>query len=576
MSATINPKLNPPSSLLSPPASPTATPSPEMGGMPTLSPLTPASLLPGEKKVPSRRRKRARWWGFMWMALVVVAAFLGFGWFVKWWFFPDIGGSKDISVAVVRGDLVIIVTEHGELASSKTEDIRCQLEGRQNKIVFIVPEGDHVKKDEVVVRLDADELTRDVGKQEAVYKQAKGKADAAKQELEVQKNKAETDKDKADLAWTLAKLDLKKYEEKEFQIDYDDKLGAIKLAERELEDAKEKLKNYEGFVRKGFGVPEQLALKRIEVSQKEANLERDKNKLELLKEYLKDRQMTELKAKARDAKSELDRTILSGAAAVSKAKAEMEAAQETAQVEEASLKRFKKQLGLCEIKSPADGIMVYTHERDWDPSYRIQTGGVVFYQQTLARLPDLTHMEAKVRIHESKVKKVKPGQKAEIRIESQPNILLHGTVTNVATVSESDRPWASNGAKEYLTTVKIEDLPADAGLLPNMTAKVEIKVNHLSDVIMVPVQAVTQRGDQHIAYVKVGSRIQRREVTVGENNDKYIEITDGLAEGEQVMMDARARSSAETKAEEAKNPPATTPREPPPAPSAAPAPNPGR
>jgi RND family efflux transporter MFP subunit len=546
-----------------------------MNGGTALTPLTPRSLLPTDKKTPPRRRKRARWWGITWKALVAAAAIVGFGLFIKWWFFPDIGGNKEVTATVVRGDLQIIVTERGELASSKTEDIRCQLEGRQNKIVFIVPEGDPVKKDEVVVRLDADELIRDVAKQEAVYKQAKGKADAAKQELEVQKNKAETDKDKADLAWTLAKLDLRKYEEKEFQIDYDDKLGAIKLAERELEDAKEKLKNYEGFVRKGYGVPEQLALKRIEVSQKEANLERDRNKLELLKDYLKDRQMTELKAKARDAKSELDRTILSGNAAVSKAKAEMEAAQETAQVEESTLSRFKKQLGLCEIKSPADGIMCYTHERDWDPSYRIQTGGVVFYQQTLARLPDLTHMEVKVRIHESKVKKVKPGQKAEIRIESMPNILLHGTVTNVATVSESDRPWASNGAKEYLTTVKIEDLSTDAGLLPNMTAHVEIKVNHLPDVLMVPVQAVTQRGSRYVAYVKVGSRVERREVTVGENNDKYIEIKDGLTEGDQLMLDARARNTAETKAEEANNPPPTTPREPPAAPAAPPAPAPG-
>jgi multidrug efflux pump subunit AcrA (membrane-fusion protein) len=74
---------------------------------------------------------------------------------------------------------------------------------------------------------------------------------------------------------------------------------------------------------------------------------------------------------------------------------------------------------------------------------------------------------------------------------------------------------------------------------------------------------VTQRGTQHVAYVKVGSRIERREVTIGENNDKYIEIKDGVAEGEQLLMDARARNTAEMKAEEAKNPtPTTAPREP--------------
>src|SRR5262249_38121508 len=156
-----------------------------------------------------------------------------------------------------------------------------------------------------------------------------------------------------------------------------------------------------------FGVPEQLNLKRIEVERAQANLERDKNKLMLLKDFQRRRQETELKAKAEDAKLELERTQRSSAAAVTKANAEMDAAEQTAKIEEASLKRFKKQIELCDIKSPADGIMVYTHERDWDPSYRIQTGGVVFYQETLARLPDLTRMEVKVRVHESKVKKLK-------------------------------------------------------------------------------------------------------------------------------------------------------------------------
>src|SRR5260370_6055745 len=121
-------------------------------------------------------------------------------------------------------------------------------------------------------------------------------------------------------------------------------MGAIKLAEREMEDAKEKLKNYETFVKKGFRVPEQLTLKRIEVERAAANLERDKNKLMLLEKFQQERQLTELRAKAKDAKSELDRTIISGAAAVTKAKAEMEAAEQTAKIEEASLKRFLNQI----------------------------------------------------------------------------------------------------------------------------------------------------------------------------------------------------------------------------------------
>ncbi len=541
---------NPPTSSLSPPASPTDSPVLERA-------------YPPLKNLPKSRKKPATWLGWAWKAALAVLVAVAIAWGIKWWFFRDAGSGGEITATVVRGDLPVIVTERGELESSKTEDIRCVLEGRQNKIVFIEPEGAQVKKDQVVCRLDVDDLTRECAKQEALYKQAKGKADASKEELEVQKNKAAGDVAKAKLALTLAELDHEKYVKAEYSIDFDDKLSAIKLAERELEDAKEKLKYYRTYVKKGFGTPEQLSVKEIDVAKNEANLERDKNKLMLLKDFTRRRQETELRAKADDAKLDLERTERSSNAATTKARAEMDAAAETAKVEETSLKRFQKQIALCEIKSPTDGIMVYTHERDWDPSYRIQTGGVVFYQQTLARLPDLTKMEVKVRVHESKVKKLKKEQKAEIRIEAYPNAVLHGTITNVATLTDSDSPWSRGGVKEYLTTVKIEDLPDNAGLLPGMSAEVAIKVNHYSDVLIVPVQAVTQRGAQHIAYVKIGSRIERREVTVGENNQKFIEIKDGVAEGDQLLMDARARNTAEMMAEEAKNPqPATTPREP--------------
>jgi hypothetical protein len=48
--------------------------------------------------------------------------------------------------------------------------------------------------------------------------------------------------------------------------------------------------------------------------------------------------------------------------------------------------------------------------------------------------------------------------------------------------------------------------------------------------------------------VAKGKSIERREIVVGENNDKYVEVKTGLEEGEKVLLDARARIAAETKA----------------------------
>jgi hypothetical protein len=68
--------------------------------------------------------------------------------------------------------------------------------------------------------------------------------------------------------------------------------------------------------------------------------------------------------------------------------------------------------------------------------------------------------------------------------------------------------------------------------------------------LLVPVQAVAQHEDKHYAYVSGSRGIERREVEVGETNEKFVVVKSGLEEEEKVTLDARARLTAETKASE--------------------------
>jgi RND family efflux transporter MFP subunit len=478
------------------------------------------------------------------VALLVVGSAI---WLLRWWLVPAETTTGEITTTATRGDLPIVVTERGELESSETITAKCEVEVDQIKIVSITPEGTRVKKGDEVVRLDTDKLKRTVAEQEVKYNTAAGKFESARQELEVQKNKAETETAKAQLALTLAELDLEKYIKGEYQADLDEKKGLIKLAEKELQDAEEKLKYYQTFVKKGFGTPEQLRLKELEVEKARNYLERDKAKLVVLEKYTKKRQEAELNFKAEDAKRELVRTKNSGEANIAKAKADLEATRVVANLEKEQLDRFKKQLEFAVVKAPADGILVYSQRWSWDPQSRVQVGGMVMFQQPLFQLPELDHMQVKVRVHESKVKRLSKGQKAEIRVEAYPNKVLHGTVQSVATLSDSANSWRRGGVKEYETVVTIEDLPSNAALKPGMTAEVSIKVNQLTDVLIVPVQAVTELAGQHYVYRPGPGGVARSEVNVGESNDKYVQITSGLDGGEALCLDARARGAAETK-----------------------------
>ena len=161
----------------------------------------------------------------------------------------------------------------------------------------------------------------------------------------------------------------------------------------------------------------------------------------------------------------------------------------------------------CVIKAPQDGIVVY-FKRYYDESTRIQPGAVVFFQQPIFTLPDLEHMKVKVKIHESVIKKIAPGQTATLVVDALPpnHPPLNGTVKTVGTLANSEG-WRQT-VKEYMVEIGIDDLPTGAGLKPGMTAEVRIHVKTIPDALLVPAQAVTEYEGKPVCYVK-GGRVDR-------------------------------------------------------------------
>lgn len=416
---------------------------------------------------------------------------------------------------------------------------RCEVEGERVKIVKIVPEGSLVKKGQPVVWLDSEPFQKDFAKQEILWKQAEGKAKAAKGDLEVSINKGETDIDAKDLAWKLAKLDLHKYVEGDLKVEVDDKNGAIELSRKELREAEDNLIHIRVMVAKGLKQMDELRQTELQVQSKKFSLSSNENKLMVLEKFDKERKVTELQAKARDAERDLERTKKSSAASIEKAKSDLEASESTMKLEKATLDRIEEQLKKTVMNAPGDGIMVY-FRTPWGDDTRIQAGAQLFPQQQIFTLPDLTKMQVKMKVHESVVKKIKPGLSASITIDAIPNVILEGKVKTVATLAQS-QGWRNASVKEYDTIIEIPKLPENIGLKPGMSSEVKISIQTLKDVLIVPVQSVSERDSKHYAFVMHGQDIEQREVKVGESNEKHIQILEGLSENETVTQDARIR-----------------------------------
>ncbi|HVJ82947.1 MAG TPA: efflux RND transporter periplasmic adaptor subunit [Planctomycetia bacterium] len=470
--------------------------------------------------------------------------------------------DEPMTAAVQRGELAIDVAERGELESAESVDVKCDVEGAQIKLVSILPEGTAVKKGMEVCRFDAEPLQKSFAEQQVKWKQAAGKSKAAYSELEVQKNKSESEVAKAKLNLTLAELDRDMYEEGEYRVEKEDRAGAIELAQKELKEAQDNLEFTRNLAKKGFVQMEQVRVRELEVQTKTYIVKRDEQKMRVLDKFIKRRKMTEFTAKAEDAKRELDRTEKSQRAANEKAAADADAANETAKLEKQQLERVESQIGRCLVKAPADGILVY-FKRFWDEDSRIRPGAMLYYQQTIFSLPDLAKMKAKVKVHESMIKRVKAGQVATLTIDAFAERPLQGKVTSVGTLAVSEG-WRSGSVKEYLIEIDIVNLPLSAGLKPGMTGEVKIHIEKVKDSLYAPVQAVTELEGQRYAYVVAGGKIERRPVEIGASNERFVQIVSGLSEGERVALDARSRAAAEAKKsdEKSKKPAAPAPTQP--------------
>ncbi|MBM3837936.1 MAG: HlyD family efflux transporter periplasmic adaptor subunit [Verrucomicrobia bacterium] len=181
----------------------------------------------------------------------------------------------------------------------------------------------------------------------------------------------------------------------------------------------------------------------------------------------------------------------------------------------------------------------------------IEEGAMVRQRQELIRLPDVSKMLAEVKIHESRVRQVHPGMPAYVRVETLPGRRFKGTVRRVAILPDTQASWVSPDTKVYATDVLIdEELPE---LKPGVSARAQIIITNLTQVLSVPIQAVTTFNGEHVCYVKKGSGVSPISVKTGWFNDQLIEVSSGLKEGDLVLL-------APTTDEEHLDPEAQTPQ----------------
>lgn len=395
---------------------------------------------------------------------------------------------------VERRDMLITVTEEGSLVSDDNVDITCDVAGGST-IIALVEDGARVTKGMEIVKLDDSVITENATAQKIAYEKARA--------LKIQ-----AEKDHA-----AAKIAVEEYREGIFKKDLRTAESNVTAATERLQATQNTLAYGERMFRKGYITPQQLEAQKSAVDRADLDLGTAKIALDVLTRFTKPKMITELES-VRDA-----------------AAARLESEEAALELEQIKLTRLEGELQKCTITAPQDGLVIYANSRNYRQETEIKEGTAVKERQVILQLPDLTKMRADVEVHESKVSEIRIGMPATIRVADE---LFSGEVTAVANRPESN--WFST-AKKYLVEVRIDG--QSQTLRPGFTAEAEIVIADLQNVIAIPVAAVIELGDNYVCAVSRGGTVVSQIVELGQSDDRFVEVTAGLKEGDQLFLNPR-------------------------------------
>ena len=181
------------------------------------------------------------------------------------------------------------------------------------------------------------------------------------------------------------------------------------------------------------------------------------------------------------------------------------------------------------FRSPVGGIVT---EKKALQGMRFMPGEVL-YQVT-----DLSSVWVIADVFEQDIAATRPGARATVRINAYPDKIFNGTITYV---------YPTLKAETRTIPVRIELANPGHLLKPAMFAQVELPVGERSPVLTVPETAVIDSGTRRIVLVQASEgRFEPREVKLGARSENYVQVLQGVRDGEQVVVAANFLIDAES------------------------------
>ncbi len=481
---------------------------------------------------PTRRTRRNP----LVLVVVIVVLLAGAGGAYALWGGAGRAGEAMAMAGVRRGPLIISVTESGTIQPKERVVIKSEVEG-SSQILFLEKEGVHVEPGQLLVELDASNLTEQRDQQKITVISADAAYIRARENLAVIRSQTESDIAKATLTRDFAQQDLTKYLEGEYPRALQKAQADIRIAEEEVERATDKIEWSRRLAEEGYVTRTELQADELAAQRAQINLDLARTDLALLRQYTHQRSLDQLNSDVKQAADALDRTRRKASADIIQAEAELQAKEAELQRQKDRLEKLNQQIDKCRVTAPRAGMVVYATSMEtnrWRRTEPLAEGQQVRERQELIHLPSSSSMKVDISVREASLRKIRPGMPVRVTVDALPGKHFWGRVGSIGVLPDASMSWMNPDLKVYTTEV---ELTGDtAALRSGMSCQAEIIVEQHRDALSIPVQSVVREGGQPVAYVPTPGGSEPRRIEIGLDNNQFVHVLSGLTEGEQVLL----------------------------------------
>jgi HlyD family secretion protein len=458
------------------------------------------------------RQPRKRWSFGLTSAGVVVVLALSTALAVprlKEWFAHSPSLVQQVPTTTVRrADLNVTLTTGGKVESKSRTKIEVELarvgvsvtgqgmtSGGVSTVLSVIPDGTKVREGDVLCELDASEYVELLRQQKMTVERVRA------------------DHRRAELILEVAEMAVKEFKEGLLAEAFKELESLIALGESTVRRSDDRLAWSKRMLEKGYLPASQVSAEEFNKSKAEFDLLKGRLELDVFRRFSAPRALRSLEGAVHAAEAGLnyqDRNL-------------------QRQIERQEM--LESQVENCTIRAPHGGLIIY--DFDDHKQIHIEEGMVVHQGQDLFYLPDLDQMEAMAMVHESVASMVRPGMRARVQLEGLPGRIIEGHVTSVAQLPTQN---FFNEVRYFYTEVALDTKPLPEGLLPGMSAEIEISTEQRVDVVAIPIGALAFEEGREVCYVVQEDRIERRPIKVGQSTRGMLEVIDGLDEGEQIVL----------------------------------------